>query len=136
MKIKGRCYRLVKCPARKKKRKKRVSKKKARSRARAALMGEGVAPVKERGGIKAWAGKSDKAYISDLYERAPHVGRASFNGTLLAIHRHAPGGILSRLDLTAAGDPKKIAASRIQDGNAEYHLIDLKVARRLAKEWS
>lgn len=133
MKIGKRCYRVVKCPVRKKK--KRVSKKAARARARAAIMGEGIPPVKLT--IKPWTGRSDKAYIIDLYEKTRDAfnSRARFNEALLGAHRNTPGGILSRLDLVSAANPTKTAASRIHTGNAEYHLVNLTAAKHLAKEW-
>jgi hypothetical protein len=100
-------------------------------------MGAGIAPTKPAV-IKPWAGRSDKAYIIDLYEGARNTfgdSRDGFNEALLSAHRNTPGGILSRLDLTGAANASKMKASRIHSGNAEYHLVNLKAANHLAKVW-
>lgn len=78
-----------------------------------------------------WTPGARKAYIVDVaHEAGVEVGEIT--PLLLRLDKSHPGGILSRLDLVAAGDPTKARRSTIQDGTfGGVQLIDLKELRHV-----
>lgn len=87
--------------------------------------------------VEPWSPASNKAYISDLYAQVGKnfPSRQAFNRALVEAHRTTPGGVLSRLDLVSAANPAKTSSSHITSQNAEYHLVDVAAANKLAKKW-
>lgn len=79
--------------------------------------------------VRPWKPGADRAYIVDLaHEAGVEVSEAA--PILLELHRTHPGGILRRLDLVAAADPRKLRQSQIEEGRlGGVQLVDLTALR-------